>query len=94
MSGNNDIIYDRVSQPCMAHTPLSLFVRMSFHLLSNAVLRCIIICYVIYDIIYANITKNCVIFIKLVYAHLQLYMGNFYNGVLETKRRLKILTDI
>ena len=38
--------------------------------------------------------KIVLFFGKLVCMHLQLYMGYFYNGVLEIKCKFKILNDI
>ena len=43
---------------------------------------------------YANITKNCFIYSKLVYIHLRPYIDDLYNDVSIFKCKLKILKDI
>ena len=83
------IVYVRDSQPCLAHTALSPFVRMSFPLFPKAVFNCLGAFWII-----CKYYKNFFYYFKLVYIHLQLYMNYFYNGVLEMKWRLKILKDI
>ena len=77
----------RGPQPCLAHTPLSPFVAISFPLLSKAVFRCILN--------NMQILLKIVLFLqKLLHIHLLLDMDYFYNGVLEIKCKLKILKDI